>query len=180
MTMDKANINLVPTESRFQLAKLRFNQAVKRLTILSIVVCLVVFGLLGSVHLGVNYRLNSLNKEKQRLDREVKALSPQMDLQQTLRWRLKLVAQVLVDRVSFAQSLDNLKLILPIETEVKRMKLAPGGIEFSGIVPDLASLEELENKINQDSFYSAIELKSLGRETNGWGFSLKLSFKKGA
>jgi Tfp pilus assembly protein PilN len=176
--MKEIDINLLPAATRFELQKIKLEKQLKKIAVIVVIVWLVILGLVVAGRLFFRFRLSQLSKKEQNISQAMQEFSPQVNLQQSLRLRVKLAADVLAKRSLFYDRLDRLMSYLPEERELSRLEIERGGIKISGTLPDLVSLNNLEKKLNEMNSkenYRKIDLSSVGQAPSGrWQFSLEV------
>ena len=178
--MKKLKINLLPIATRFQLSQIKLARRFKLAAYLVLSFWFVVLVVLLSVGFFLNFQKQKLISQKKRLENSLKELSPQIELQQGLRWRLKLTAEVLQKRLSLGRELGQIISSFPIESAIGNVRVKKGKIEIKGTIFTLPSLAEFERKLamlNKEREYSLIKMNSLVRGENGWNFILELKRK---
>ena len=175
--MKKLKINLLPTATRFQLSQIRLARRLKLAAYLVLGFWLVVLVVLLSFRTFLNFQRRKLISQKKRLENSLKELSPQIELQQGLRWRLKLTAEVLQKRASLGRELGQIMSSFPIESVIGNVRVKKGKTEINGTIFTLPALAEFERKLamlNKEREYSLVKINSLVRGENGWNFTLEL------
>ncbi len=176
--MKEIDINLLPTATRFELQRIELEKKLKKFAGIGIIVWLVVLGLVVTGRLFFRFRLGQLQKKETNLKRAMEQFSPQVDLQQSLRLRVKLAANILDKRSLFYDRLSKLISYLPEELKINRLELGESSIKLSASLPSLSSLNQLEEqlkKLNQKEEYKKIDLTGLGQDEQGhWNFVLEV------
>ncbi|MFO7901401.1 MAG: hypothetical protein R6U98_01975 [Pirellulaceae bacterium] len=125
--MKEIDINLLPTSTRFELQRIKLEKKLKKAAVVVVIIWLVVLGLVVAGRLFFGFRLSQLNKKKQNISNAMQEFSPQLDLQQSLRLRVKLAADVLAKRSLFYERLSRLMSYLPDDYQ-----LSPPGSSGTG------------------------------------------------
>lgn len=176
--MKEIDINLLPTATRFELQKIKLEKQLKKIAVIVVVVWLVVLGLVVAGRMFFRIRLSQLNKKEKNISQAMQQFSPQVNLQQSLRLRVKLAADVLAKRPLFYDRLDRLMSYLPEERKLNRLEIKRNEIKLSGSLPTLASLNNLEEQLkdlNRKEKYGKIDLTGVGQNPDGrWDFSLEV------
>lgn len=175
--MKKLKINLLPTATRFQLSQIKLARRLKLAAYSMLGFWLVAAAALLSLKFFLNYQKQRLIGQKKRLEDSLRELSPQIELQQGLRWRLKLAAEVLEKRPSLGQKLGQIMSSFPIESVVNNVRVKKSKTEINGTIFTLPALAEFEKKLvmlNKEREYSLVKINSLVRGGNGWNFTLEL------
>ncbi len=178
--MKQLRINLLPKAARFQLAEIRITRRVRYWAYWVVGFCLLIFSFTFSFKLFLNYRLNKLTKQKRHLEISLREFSPQIELQQMLRYRLKLAAETMKSRQSLTDLAQKINQVLPSGTTIRLIRVKGDYVEISASLPRLIELDQLEKKIlamAKDNF-SQVKIRSLSRKENQWFFTLSLRGKK--
>ncbi len=176
--MKEIDINLLPAATRFELQAIKLEKKLKKLAGIVVLIWLVILGLVVAGRLFFRFRLSALESSKQNVNNALEQFSPQASLQQALRLRLKLAADVLEKRPLFYDSFNQLISYLPEETNINRLDLKAKAITLGGSVPDLIYLDRLEQdlkKLEREENYTKIDLTGLGQDEFGrWNFVLEV------
>lgn len=174
--MKPIKINLLPGAARFQLSQIRLAEKLRRIAYLVLffwlALVIVVFLLKGVL----GYQEKKLVAQKKQLEASIKEFSPQVELQQALRFRLKLTAETLTGRSSMAEKIQEIESLLPEGSLVRVLKIKSNDIEVSGKISTLLALAEFERRLDKiaKKEYSDAKVESLSKEDDGWSFILKL------
>lgn len=174
--MKSITINLLPSATRFQLSQIRLAKRLRRIAYLIVLLWLII-GVISFSLIGVlGYQKRKLIDQKNQLETSIKEFSPQIDLQQALRFRLKVTAEVLKGRFSMAEKMRRLEAIFPEGTSIRSLKIKKTGIEIAGQIPNLVSLADFERELVKaiGEYYSQAKIESLSRGKSNWSFVLKL------
>jgi Tfp pilus assembly protein PilN len=178
--MEKIDINLLPTATRFQLQKIRLAKKLEKYAYIAAGVCLVVMPIVFITKFLLIRRYQQLENEKKQLNASLANLNAEFQLQQSLRLRLKLVTEVLNKRIDMSANIDQLLEILPPSTEISNINADKNKLEVRGLIKGLADVNQLENRITKlkssDDFVY-IKLNSLVKAEDGWSFSLEVKLK---
>lgn len=176
--MEEIDINLLPTATRFELQRVELEKKLKKIAAIGVLIWLVILGLVVAGRLFFRFRLGQLGEKEANIDNAMKEFSPQVDLQQSLRLRVKLAANVLDKRSLFYDRLSKLMSYLPEELKINRLELGRGTIKLSASLPSLTSLNQLEEQLkelNRKEEYKKIDLTRLGQDEQGrWNFVLEV------
>jgi len=178
--MSQVKINLLPEAARFQLTEIRIVRRVRRWAYWVVTIALVVFGLTLIAKLLLSYQVKKLRRQKQELEVSLRQFSPQIELQQALRYRLKLAAETMRGRRSMTQLAQKVDRLLPAETLIRSIRIKGDYVEVTGLLPQLTDLDQFEKQtlaVAREYFVQAT-LRSLSREENYWLFTLELRLKR--
>lgn len=174
--MKSTTINLLPSAAKFQLSRIRLAKRLKRIAYLVVVLWLLIGAITLSLTGFLGYQKRKLANQKKELEASIKEFSPQIDLQQGLRFRLKVTAEVLKGRTSMAEKMRRVEAILPEGTSIRSLKIKKTDIEIDGQIPNLVSLADFEKELVRavGEHYSQAKIESLSRGESNWSFILKL------
>jgi Tfp pilus assembly protein PilN len=177
------NVNLLPNKSRLEFRKLKIISLVKKGSYFFVGLFLIIS--LATFSLNLYYSTN-LKKNQSGLASAQSQYSQyvdKIDELQSLRFRVKMVAEVLARRQTVSGNIDDIKRIIGSETTITRMKIDNKKAEITAIASsykDLSLIEEIMKKEekNDQTLFSEINFKNLGQEENGgWLFSCEFTFK---
>lgn len=177
--MKKVNVNLLPTKTRFQLAQIRLAKRLKKIAFAVVVVWLLVVAIVGLFRLALLLKSRSLASQKDSLETSLSQFSPEIDLQQALRFRLKLLAETLEARPLITDKLKTIYNLLPEGSRIDNLKIDKKEIKISGSISSLAGVAKLEEGLalaGKDQTYRSAKLAGLSYdERKGrWDFALEL------
>lgn len=175
--MEKTNINLLPTATRFQLSQIRLARKLKKTAFIFVGFWLFVVLVMLSLKTLISYRKKVLAAERVRVETALDQVSSQIGLQQSLVLRLKLAAEVISKRPYFSKRLTALFSLLPEDTELQRISIEAAHVKVSGQISSLSSLKEFEERIalaRREKRYQAMEMTSLNSGKGKWAFSLEM------
>lgn len=175
--MKKPTVNLLPTATRFQLSQIRLAKKLKKVAFILAIVWLVLIIGITTYRLILSNKEKSLVKEKKDLETSLNQLMPQAALQQSLRLRLKLVAEVLKGRVDWAERTRTILSLIPEDARVDFLKAKGKEVELGGriyFLSDLVQFEEKVNEVKKAERYEELTLSSLSRSSDYWNFFLKI------
>ena len=179
--MEKTNINLLPTATRFQLSQIRLARKLKKTAFIVIGFWLFIVLVTFSLKTFILYRKKVLANEKAQVETALDQVSSEIGLQQSLILRLKLAAEVISKRPYFSRSLDDLFLLFPEGTEIQRISIERVNIKISGRILSLAALQEFERRVadtRREEKYQTMEMTSLNGGKGDWTFSLEIKENK--
>jgi len=171
------SINLLPSADRLSLNQ---QELVKRLNLGAMILVVLTIIFVGGVF-GYQFWLreqkSNLISDKKKLNLSLSQFDTQLGLQQNLRFRLKLVSQLLSDRTDTVDNLTNLDNVLPSGATIERLDIQGKNIDIEGRLTELSQVTELENKVSKirkNGDYKEVNLGSLNKRDNGWPFQLEV------
>lgn len=174
--MKSVKINLLPGAARFRLSQIKLARKLKRVAYLILGLWLAVGIATFGLKAFLGYQKKKLVARKRQLEAAIRELSPQIELQQALRFRLKITAGVLQGRSSVAEKIKRLEAALPEGTVIQSLKIKGGAIGINGRVPQLTSLVEFERELVEvaQEYYPQAKIVSLSKKEADWVFILEL------
>ena len=175
--MKKLNVNLVPSASRFQLQKLRLTKTLRKAAFWAVIVWALIAFLLIITRLVLAQRKRAYLNDQKQATLSLEEFSSQVELQQALRLRLKIAAEVLNQRPLFTEKVERILDLLPEDSSIKTLKIKKGQLNVGGSIDSLEGVQFFEGKLakaRKDEDYRIIYLKSLTQGDQGWDFSLEI------
>lgn len=176
--MKEVNINLLPAATRFELQRIKLEKRLRKAALIVVIAWLIILGLVVAGRMFFRFRLSQLNSKKKNISNAMQEFSPQVNLQKSLRLRVKLAADVLAKRSLFYERLSQLISYLPDDYQMERLELKRNTIKISASLATLIDLNDLEEdlkKLNKTGKYNKIELTSIGQDEFGrWNFMLEV------
>lgn len=171
------SINLLPETSKFKASRQKLIKKLNKYAVAAVVVLITAVVVVFGYQFYLKRTKNKLVSEKKSLNQSIAQFDYHLELQQRLRFRLKMVSELLDSRTDNSLQMENLVSFLPVEVKAENIKIDSRTIKFKGGVNNLIEIKELEEKINlarKSGNYSQIKLESLSREIEGWTFQLTL------
>lgn len=163
--------------SRLQIGQRKLAKKLKTFAIVTSILLIVVAGGVFGYETVLRLNKKKLVDEKKQLNQSISQFQTELELQQRLRFRLKIVSELLDSRIDNSERLDDLVALLPTDVVVEKIGTDRNYIEFKGQIGSLTQLKELEDNVasaRKQETYQQIELSSLNRTISGWPFSLKI------
>lgn len=176
--MKKVNVNLLPTENRFQLSQLRLARQFKVISFFVVGIWLVTVAVVFGLKTVSSMKLKALATEGKEIKSSLDHFSPEIELQQKLRFYLKLVVETLKSRPSFAKKLERVMSIFPEDVIIESINFSGSEIEIRGMLSSLGGVAIFEDKvaeIKKENIYQTIDLEGTTFSQGVWKFSLKLT-----
>ncbi len=170
-------INLLPTADRLTLSQEALAKKLKNGALITTGVFILICGTVFGFEFWLKTKKNKLTAEKKQLNQSISQFNPQLELQQKLRFRLKLASQLMGSRVDYSQNLENTRLLVPENINLDQINIKGNVFDIKGVAGDLRQLRDLENRVDQarnQGTYQKISLGSLNKTTEGWPFTLQI------
>lgn len=176
------NLNLLPSQAKFQAFKIKFKKKtvifVWGLSALWFVVTLVIFGIWFFTQ--ANYK-----REEKLYNREVeayKALSDKVVLSEQIKYRAKMVGEVLSNRFEYGEAFSKINNLFSENVLIEDFKLEDKStFSLDGMVLG-SNIDEVELRIEEinngevDEFKSA-KIKALSLDQQEWDFGMEVVLK---
>jgi len=122
-TGDSFNLNLLPSQAKFQAARMKLQKTFRRyMAIGAIVWVLVIVGTVIS-HIFVGVSLEAENKKyKQNLE-AFKGMTDEITLSQLIKYRIKVLGQVLKDRFEYSTAFERVTTIFSEKATVSKFQI---------------------------------------------------------
>jgi len=177
------SVNLLPNKSRLEFRKLRIIGLIKKGSYFFVGLFLILL----LITLSLNFYFSGDLKKNQSALASAQSQYSQyvhkIDELQSLRFRVKMVAEVLDRRQTVGDNLDEIKRIIGSETTITKMKIDSKKAEITGVANNYTSLSLIEKTMekedkNDQGLFSEIYFNNLGQqETGDWLFSCEFVFE---
>lgn len=181
MSMD---LNLLPSEAKFQAARLKLKAKVNRVMLLVSVIW--VLGLVVVFFLWFLTKLTLAADEKKykQAASDFQGISDTVRNSEQLKYRAKIVGEILNLRFEYGKAFQTIVGLFPPEVSLENYELKSKNVfDVSGVAKDWTGVDQLEETVRRindgmsDSFKSA-KLNSLSYDlVKGWIFSMEVTIK---
>ena len=181
--MSELNLNLLPSQAKFQAAKIKLTKQV-RLVMIGIasawvVAVLVVF----SLNLIVNLQLDRQNKSFKSASDAYVALKDNIIISQRLKYKAKLVGGVLSSRFEYGKAFEIIKGLFPEGITMTNFELKDrGGFAITAKTfghDNINKVEQMMADINsgKNQNFSSARLTLLNYSQDNWNFMMEVALK---
>jgi len=170
-------INLLPTASSLNISQQKLAKQLKKVAIVFIVFSILFSAGTFGYQFWLKNQKSDLLVDKKKLNESMSQFNTEVEVQQKLRYRLKLVSNLLSSRVKNSERLDQIWSVLPEDISLKEIKIKGNSVEIKGVLKEIAQIKELEDNValaRREGKYSKIRLGSLNATVEGWPFSIEL------
>lgn len=122
-TGDSSNLNLLPSQAKFQAARMKLQTTLKHYMSLLIIVWVAGVLVVTLLYFGSNFVLNFQNKKYDQALTSFKSLSQEIVINQLLKYRTKVVGQVLKDRFEYALAFERINSVFSGKARVSKFEL---------------------------------------------------------
>ncbi len=177
------SVSLLPSQAKFQLAKIRLK---KKLFVATVIILSV--WLVASLGIWTWWIINNrqLSLAKNKLDSvtlEYKNRSEDLLTSHKLKYQAKMVANVLATRFEYGEAITNVNNLLPAAITIENFKIeGKNSFLINYLTSSEKNIDVLEQKIAEiknkkvEGFANA-KLVSISRDGNDWKFSLEVETK---
>lgn len=148
---DSLNINLLPSQAKFQADKIKLKKTIRRYEVMIIAVWLVF--LIGAIFLyfGSGIILTSSQKKYQRAVNIFQSNTEEIVLNQLLKYRAKSLGQVLNQRFEYAASFEKVVSIFSDKAKVSKFELNDEDKSFKIVVTttNKEGIDYVEDRIDE-------------------------------
>jgi hypothetical protein len=181
--MSNFNLNLLPSQAKFQASKIRLNNLVKKIIIWLVSLWLVSMAIVMLMNLIIKMRINTVSDQYKKAQTEYLALSDSILINQKLKYRAKMVGGVLNQRFEYGMAFESITNLFPAGIVMTNFELKDrGSFEISGITTGKSNVDGLEilvddiNSGRNENFTKA-NLTSISKKADTWSFSMEVVMK---
>lgn len=173
-------LNLMPSVAKFQAEKIKFSEKIKSITISLLAVWVAVLVVVMAVYLFFKFNYSSLNNKYEVLLKDYKKMAEDVIINQELRYKAKLVSQVLDKRFEYSVAFAKMNSLFGEDVVIEEMNLDDNStVSIVAFVMTNESMDKIEAQIVNinnglvDGFSNAV-LGSIGLDGNKWSFSMEV------
>lgn len=177
------NLNLLPSEAKFQATKNRLEKKVRMAMIVMAVVWIVaMIGVYGTSFV-FGARLKVEETKRQKTLNDYGALSDSLIVNQTLKYKAKMVGKTLATRFEYGKAFETVNSLFPEGIKLDNFEMDPGGFfKVTGTTigrENVDKLERLVETINSggDARFVSIALTSLSVKSGEWKIGMEVTLK---
>lgn len=122
-TGDSSNLNLLPSQAKFQAARMKLKAILRRYMSFALVLWVTLIIVTVVLYFGSDLILTSQNKKYQQALTSYKSLSQEIILSQLLKYRAKVLGQVLDSRFEYSSAFEKVNSIFSEMAKVSRFEL---------------------------------------------------------
>jgi hypothetical protein len=113
-TGDSLNLNLLPSQAKFQAARMKLKGVLRKYMTFALVLWLAIVILVIVLYFGSGYVLDLQNKKYKQALTDFQGKSEEIIVNQLLKYRTKVLGQVMKDRYEYSVSFEKLNSILSL------------------------------------------------------------------
>ncbi len=171
-------INLLPTASSLKASQRRLAEKLRKFATVAVILLVIIVGGVFGYQFWLRSKKNQLLNEKKGLNQSISQFSPQLELQQKLRFRLKVVSDLMASRLESSQEITDVENVIPSDGFVDNISFKGKTTQIKGIMPSLFQIKELEDEVTRlrrENIYQKLSLGSLHKAPEGWPFTLEIT-----
>lgn len=180
-TGSSLNLNLLPSQAKFQAARMKQQAILKRYMSLLIITWVVAIIVVGIMYFGSDFILSFQNKKYDQALRSYKGLSQEIVINQLLKYRAKVLGVVLKDRFEYSSAFEKINSIFSEKAKVADFQLSKNK-EFSLVVAavDKEAVSFVEDKVTEANEGKVEGVKSIDiigasyKVDSGWTVSMEV------
>lgn len=117
------NLNLLPNQAKFQAERMKLQALFKKIMIYAIVVWVVIVVIVGALYFGSDYVLGLEAKKYSQTLASYKAMAPEVVAGQTLKYRAKMLGQVLKERFEYSSAFERVNSLFKENVKIIKFEL---------------------------------------------------------
>ena len=178
----KVDLNLMPSQAKFQAARMKMKELAKKVTTTMAVVWLLAVLLMMIAWLSTKWWLTVENNKYQKEINAFLSMSEVTVTSQVIKYRAKLLGKILADRFEYYEAFSKIGKLFPEEVTVKDISLKDQSLfRLSLLVSTGKLLDQVEKRIeeiNKGEVSGIMSAKILGvsyvRADSSWTVSLEV------
>jgi len=146
---DSLNINLLPSQAKFQADQIKLKKMIRRYESYALSLLLVIIIVTAGLFLGSGFVLRAEQKKYQKSVTNFESMSEEIVLNQLLKYRAKVLGQVLKDRFEYAAAFEKVTSLFSEKAEIKTFKLDEKDKVFEMVlgIQSKEGVDYIENRV---------------------------------
>jgi hypothetical protein len=180
-TGDSSNLNLLPSQAKFQAARMKLQATLKQYMSLVIVFWVAVVVFVVVIYFGSGFVLDLQNKKYDQALNNYKSLSQEIVVNQLLKYRAKVLGQVLKERFEYSSAFEMINSIFGQQAKVSNFELSENRkfiIEVAAADKETVNfVEDRVAEINKGEVQGVKKADILGASykiDGGWGVAMEV------
>jgi hypothetical protein len=181
--MSNLNLNLLPSQAKFQAAKIRLEKKVRLAMVIMVSVWVLIVGVTMLFNIIFKVRVNLVQAQFDKARNDYMSMSDNIVTSQRLKYKAKLVGGVLKDRFEYGEAFGLIKDLFPAGIIMNNFELKNRGTfnikgETSGKT-NVDALEVMISDINsgRNDNFSMAKLSQIDLKDNIWSFSMEVTMR---
>jgi len=147
-TGDVLNLNLLPSQAKFQAAKMKLKAILRRYMMTALFIWLAIVTVVVILFFGSGLILNVQNKKYQQALSSYQSLSQDIILNQLLKYRAKVLGQVLKERFEYSSAFERINSIFSEKAKVSNFELNENkSFVIEVVAADKEAINYVESKV---------------------------------
>lgn len=161
-TGDSSNLNLLPSQAKFQAARMKLQEILRRYMFFALILWLTVVVLMIILYFGSNYILEQRNKKYQQILTDFQSNTEELVVNQLVKYRTKVLGQVLKNRYEYSVAFEKINSIFADKVKLSKFELdVDKKFTVKVIALDKDSVDYIEEKIEQANSNNLEGVKSI-------------------
>jgi hypothetical protein len=123
-TGDSSNLNLLPSQAKFQAARMKLQATLRQYMSLAVIFWVAVVVFVVIMYFGSGFVLDLQNKKYDQAMNNYKSLSQEILVNQLLKYRSKILGQVLKERFEYSSAFETINSIFGQQAKVSEFELS--------------------------------------------------------
>jgi len=177
------SLNLLPNEAKFQAQRIQFRKKSDLVSKIILTIWLLAIIVVIAWWLLVKMVVNKSETKKDQAMRQFMGLADNVVINQNLRYKAKLVGQILNNRFEYAKTFRSILALFPVGVTVNKYELKTGKVfTIQGEIGNSLTMDAIEAMVksvnNQENpEFEKAKLTSMKLDDNNWSFSMEISIK---
>jgi len=181
--MNQLNLNLLPSQARFQAAKIKLKRQVRLIMVVVVSLWLAAGLSVAVLTILTAISIKTAETKYKRVESDYLNQKDNIVINQKLKYKAKLVGGVLGQRFEYGEAFETINLLFPDGILLRNFELKDKGVfTMTGTTSGRDNVEMLEmliEDINQgrnEKFMTAF-LTSIGEKDENWTFTMEVKMK---
>lgn len=181
--MISMNLNLLPSQARFQAAKIKLEKKVRFVLVIIVSLWIVVVGVVLVLNIISKIRVNVVQAQFDKAKKDYMAMSDSIVNSQRLKYKAKLVGEVLNERFEYGKAFEMVSKLFPEGIIIKDLDLTKKGLfNIKGEMMGKLNVDIIESVVSDissgknDKFLSA-KILSLSVIDGLWSFEMEVNMR---
>jgi hypothetical protein len=181
--MSGLNLNLLPSQAKFQAAKIKLQKKVRLILMVMVSVWVLVLGVTFVINIVSKVRINIVQAQYDKARNDYMSMSDNIVTSQRLKYKAKLVGGVLKDRFEYGKAFGRIIDLFLAGITIKDIELKNRGtFVIKGETSGRENVDELETiieniNIGRNEDFSKANLLNVSLLDNVWTFQMEVSTK---
>lgn len=177
------SVNLIPSEAKFQAQRIKFGKKMVKIAKILVAVWLSVVVIIFGIWIVLRQIQQAEKNKLTKAETAYEQLSNKLITNQKLRYKIKLVSQIVESRFEYARAFQTVNDYLPPEANISKLELNKDGnfavdLELRGakLMEEMEARIEATNRGAVEGIESVL-IKSIGVNNGNWKLGLEVAIK---